>query len=125
GAPARDCGVRKLVRQMHVLRHPVLAHQVAMKAWRKLAGDPAVGAVNARLVDGAPDADEVSQLVHDAMHKGHERARRTARCPAPLTREPPWVREMVQGDHGRDALLAQLAENVSVVTDLPRIELSL
>src|SRR5438445_7919882 len=119
---ALDHRVRELVRPMHVARHAILRREVAMTAGRKLAGDPPVRGVDARLVDRAPDVDEIAELVDDAMHERDEGAWCVGRDPSSFAHEPEWVREVVQGDHRRDPLLAHLAEHVSVVTDLARVE---
>ena len=93
-----------------------------MTAGRKLAGDPPVRGVDARLVDRAPDVDEIAELVDDAMHERDEGTWCVGRDPSSFAHEPERVREMVQRDHRRDPLLAHLAEHVSVVADLSRIE---
>src|SRR5712691_1083053 len=45
--------------------------------------------------------------------------------PAPFAAKPDRAREVVKRDHRRDALLAQIAEDVPVVADLPGVELPL
>src|SRR5256885_2408070 len=109
----------------HVARHPVLAGQVPMTAWRKLARDPPVRAIDAWFVDSAPDPDQVPKLFDDPVHEWKKRVRRAAGRPSAFAHEPERVREVVKRDHGHDALLAELAQHVAVMAHLPRIELSL
>src|SRR5207248_11480896 len=99
--------------------------QVALARGRELACDPAVGGVDVGLVDGAPQAHKVAELISDATHVGQECASRFAVCPSTLAREPQRACEVMQRDHRLDPLLSQLTEYVAVVPDLPRIELAL
>ena len=94
-------------------------------AGRELAGEPPVGGVDVRLIDGAPQVHQVAQLIRRASHKGDECAHRVAVHPPALAREPQRACEVVQGDHRLDALLTKVAEHIAVVADLARVELAL
>src|SRR5207245_471965 len=119
---ALDRGVRKLVSFAHVASHAVEGEQVTFASRRKFAGDPTVGAVDARLVDGAPQPDQVAELIDDAMHEGQERMWRVLRRPSSFFGEPDRARKGVKREHRLDALLAQLAKDVAAMWDLARVE---
>src|SRR5712691_3803533 len=112
------------MRAPEVARHAVLRGQVPAVARRELAGDPSVDAVDRRLVDRAPHPDQVAELVDRTLHERKKRARRVGRGPSALADEPQRVREMVQRHHRQDSLLSQLTEDVAVVPDLARVELT-
>src|SRR5579859_6421125 len=125
GPPSLDRGVRELVRVAHVGDHAVEAGEVAVMRGGKLAGDPAVGGVDVRLVDRAPEADQVTELIRHPADKRQERTRGLAVRPAALAREPQGACEVMQGDHGLDALFAKVPEDVAVVSNLAGVELPL
>ena len=121
---ALDGAVGQLVRASHVARDSVQTGKVASKRRRKFADHPAVRGIDVRLVDGAPQSDQVPKLIDNSMHKRHECVRRAGGRPPALAGEPQRAREMVQRDHGLHALLAQLAQDVAVMPDLARVELA-
>src|SRR2546426_3157274 len=123
--PAFDRAVRQLVRLAQVARDPIQASDVPAAAGRELARHPSVGGANVWLVDGAPEPDEVTELIDHPMHEGQKRNGGSAGCPTPFASKPDRAREVVKGDHRFNALLAQLTQDVAVVTDLTRIELTL
>jgi hypothetical protein len=100
------------------LNCPGATGQRSVTAW-------AARAVDARLVDRAPHAGKVAELVDHAMHEWHERSHSVGRRPSALAYEPQRVREVMQCDHREDSLLAHLPEHVAVVPDLPRVERAL
>ncbi len=70
GPPALDGVVRELMRFVHVAGDPVHRGKVSLAAGRELAGDPGVGRIEIGLVDRAPQPDQVTELVDDAMDEG-------------------------------------------------------
>src|SRR5260370_32854476 len=75
GPPALDGVVRELVRSVHVAGNAVHRGQVSLAPGWELAGYPGVGRIEIRLVDRAPQPDQVTELVDDPMHEGQKRMR--------------------------------------------------
>src|SRR5258706_11210377 len=107
----------------HVARHAIEPDDVALTTRGKISEDPPIGSIDRRLVDRAPQPDEVAELVDDVAYEGQKSVNGIGCRPAPLAHKPGRACEVVQRHHRLDALFAQIAEHVSVVTDLPCIEL--
>src|SRR5712692_1190913 len=106
GPPALYRRVGQGMGAAQVANHAVHAGDVTVTPGRKFADDPAVDAVDVRFVDGAPQADQVSELVDHSVHERHESVGRTPGRPTTPAGKPDRTCEVVEGDHGLDALLA-------------------
>src|SRR5229473_3852121 len=71
----------------------------------------------------AVEPDDVTELVDDVAHEREKSVSGIGCRPATFARKPDRAREVMQRHHRLDALFAQIAKHVSVVTDLPCIEL--
>ena len=124
GAALLDLLVGLLVRAAHVGEHAVSAGKVALATGRELARHVSLLGVDVWLVDRAPEADQVAELVGHLANERQERLHRARLGPASLPGEPDRAREVVQREHRLHALLAQLTQHVAVVAHLAAVELA-
>src|SRR5258708_9738172 len=121
--PGLDALVRHQVTAQQVHQDPCGGAQVALPGGPVAAKVALVGD-HRRFVDRDPRAGQGSELVRDARRNPGEVLWRFGRVPAARLGDPGWVREVMQGDQGLYAAVTQGLQNVPVVRQRRRRELS-